>query len=384
MDNSLTNFELTESTIKASSDSEHGSDKSETMEILSLGETDQSSSNGGKSDEDFDNNLPETVTLLKHEATGAKVYLVGTAHFSNESKEDVIKVIQNILPHVVVLELCSSRTNILSLDEKTILDEAKNIDLSKIITNIRSSGLYNGIMYILLLNMSAHITKELGMAPGGEFRAAYREAEKVPNCEVLLGDRPLGITLQRALSKLTWFQTVKLAWHLLTSKEKVSIEDIEKCKKRDMLEQLLTELAGEYPAFRDVFLNERDIFLTHSLQTAAVKAKRQRSKEVDATGDASEPVRIVGVVGIGHVPGITKLWPKDQKALIGEILKVPPPSLTSKVVRLTFRISLLTFGGYLVYRFVPVPKMLKENAHVVVHKMLSSVKGNTDFKYVLH
>ena len=74
------------------SDSEHGSDKSETLEILSIGETDQSSTNGAKTDEEFDNNLPETVTLLKHEATGAKVYLVGTAHFSNESKEDVIKV----------------------------------------------------------------------------------------------------------------------------------------------------------------------------------------------------------------------------------------------------------------------------------------------------
>ncbi|XP_044266692.1 traB domain-containing protein [Tribolium madens] len=380
MDNSLTNFELTDSTIKANSDSEHGSDKSETLEILSIGDTDQSSSNGGKSDEDFDNNLPETVTLLKHEATGAKVYLVGTAHFSNESKEDVIKVIRNILPHAVVLELCASRTNILSLDEKTILEEAKNIDFQKIVTNIKTSGLYNGIMYILLLNMSAHITKELGMAPGGEFRVAYREAEKIPNCEVLLGDRPLGITLHRALSKLTWFQTIKLAWHLLTSKEKVSIEDIEKCKKRDMLEQLLTELAGEYPAFRDVFLNERDVYLTHSLQAAATAAcKKNRGKE---GGD--EPIKIVGVVGIGHVPGITKLWPKDQKPFIAEILQVPPPSLTSKVVRLTFRVSLLTFGGYLVYKFVPVPKMLKENSHLVMQHILTSVKGNTNFKYALH
>jgi len=32
-----------------------------------------------------------------------------------------------------------------------------------------------GIMNVLLLSMSAHITKQLGMAPGGEFRAAYRE-----------------------------------------------------------------------------------------------------------------------------------------------------------------------------------------------------------------
>ena len=33
-------------------------------------------------------------------------------------------------------------------------------------------------MQVLLLSMSAHITKQLGMAPGGEFRAAFREASK--------------------------------------------------------------------------------------------------------------------------------------------------------------------------------------------------------------
>lgn len=33
----------------------------------------------------------------------------------------------------------------------------------------------NGLMYILLLNMSAHFTRELGMAPGGEFRRAMTE-----------------------------------------------------------------------------------------------------------------------------------------------------------------------------------------------------------------
>lgn len=36
-----------------------------------------------------------------------------------------------------------------------------------------------------------------------------------------------------------------------------------------MLEQLLADLAGEYPAFGEVFLDERDVFLTHSLQAAA-------------------------------------------------------------------------------------------------------------------
>lgn len=80
-----------------------------------------------------------------------------------------------MLPHVVVVELCNARTSILSLDEATILEEAKNLDMEKVMSTIRSNGVYNGIMYLLLLNMSAHLTKEIGMAPGGEFRVAYKE-----------------------------------------------------------------------------------------------------------------------------------------------------------------------------------------------------------------
>lgn len=91
----ITDFflELTESTIKAATESENGSgsDKSDPIEIISFGDE---SSSSNKSEDDFDNNLPETVTLLKHEQTGAKVYLVGTAHFSKESQEDVAMVRQ--------------------------------------------------------------------------------------------------------------------------------------------------------------------------------------------------------------------------------------------------------------------------------------------------
>ena len=40
-------------------------------------------------------------------------------------------------PDFVVVELCKSRINILSLDEETLLREAKNINLDKIRTAIR-------------------------------------------------------------------------------------------------------------------------------------------------------------------------------------------------------------------------------------------------------
>lgn len=56
-----------------------------------------------------------------------------------------------------------------------------------------------------------------------------------------------------------------------------SKEEIERCKRRDMLEQLLAEMAGEYPALGEVFVDERDVYLTHSLQMAASSRLHPRS-----------------------------------------------------------------------------------------------------------
>lgn len=131
--------------------------------------------------EEFDNNLPETVTLLRG-PYGSKVYIVGTAHFSEKSQNDVATVIQKVQPNIVMVELCTSRINILQLDDKTLLEEAKNINMEKITNSIKLNGVFNGLMYIMLLTMSAHLTKELGMAPGGEFRRAFTEV-RVNNME---------------------------------------------------------------------------------------------------------------------------------------------------------------------------------------------------------
>lgn len=81
-------LELTASTVKTESDSsEPNSEKSDNM--YDLVDSDASSNTSvTKADEEFDSSLPETVTLLKHQ-NGSKVYLVGTAHFSRESQEDV-------------------------------------------------------------------------------------------------------------------------------------------------------------------------------------------------------------------------------------------------------------------------------------------------------
>ena len=77
-----------------------------------------------------------TIFVLDAPLDG-KVYLVGTAHFSVESQREVAELIRRVQPNRVVLELCGSRVNILKLDEATILREAKEMNLNKMIQLIK-------------------------------------------------------------------------------------------------------------------------------------------------------------------------------------------------------------------------------------------------------
>ncbi len=116
--------------------------------------------------------LPKTCTVLS--TPNGVVYLVGTAHFSKESNEDVAQVVRMTQPDAVLLELCPARTDILRLDEETLAREGQDMNATKMMQTIRSFGAVQGAMYLLMLSMSAKLTKELGMAPGGEFRAAFK------------------------------------------------------------------------------------------------------------------------------------------------------------------------------------------------------------------
>jgi pheromone shutdown protein TraB len=66
-----------------------------------------------------------------------KLYVVGTAHFSEESQKEVADLIKLTKPNCVVLELCSSRANLLKIDEETIFRDAKNTDIRKLMQLIK-------------------------------------------------------------------------------------------------------------------------------------------------------------------------------------------------------------------------------------------------------
>lgn len=294
--------------------------------------------------EEFDKHLPPTVTLLTNEF-GSKIYVVGTAHFSKESQDDVSLVIRNVRPDVVMVELCASRVHMLNHDEKMLLEEAKDMSFAKIRNITKCNGMMNGLFYILMLNMSAKLTNDLGMAPGGEFRRAVEEMKRLPSPVLHLGDRAINITLQRAFNGLSLWQAFKIIFKLIFSHKSITKEEVEQCKKKDLLEELLAQMADEFPVFRDVFVSERDIYLCHSLNIAALP-------QIMADGKP-KPVNVVGVVGIGHTSGIAENWLKVNEDQLANILAIPPASYSVRAFKFTVKYSflcLLSFGIYKITR----------------------------------
>lgn len=101
-------------------------------------------------------------------------------------------------------------------------------------------------------------------------------------------------------------------------------------------------MADEFPVFRDVFVSERDIYLSHSLNIAALPQAIADGKP--------KPVKVVGVVGIGHINGITKNWLKVNEEQLAKILAVPKASLSMRLFKFTVKYSLIGLLGYGIFK----------------------------------
>lgn len=307
--------------------------------------------------EDVD--LPSTCTVLRSPSTGSRVILVGCAHFSLESQEEVAKVIRQVEPDFLFLELCQSRSSLLKVNEEQLL-AAGDISLWDHVSNaIREHGFYQGVGRGLLFGMSAHCIKQLGMAPGGEMRRAVKEVEIISEkyttkfkmwihtdakfrfTDIILGDRPFDVTMNRVFAALPLWERLKIFVRMIFEmKTEFSKEDVEKLKERDVFEEFVLEMAKEFPAATKVLLDERDQYMAAILQHYSNYLVRSPS--------GIEPAVIVAVIGIGHSNGIAKYW--DKKIDARELLIVPQPSLTSRVISISFKVAVLGATGYCLYR----------------------------------
>lgn len=208
------------------------------------------------------------------------VTILGTAHISQKSIDEVQRIIRKEKPDTVCVELCNSRMRSLKDNEHW-----KKLDIFKVFKERK--------MYLLLssLILSA-FQKKLGkdsIRPGDEMRMAIGEGERI-GAKIVPIDREISTTLKRAWWNIGIFNRMILLSALLTSlfvKEDVSEEKIEEMKSEDVLKDLFSQLPKRYESIKNVIIDERDFYLAQKIRDASKEGKK-----------------IFAVVGAGHLQGI--------------------------------------------------------------------------------
>ncbi len=230
------------------------------------------------------------------------VLLLGTAHVSGKSIEDVREAVETEKPDCIGVELDINRLRQLREGNKW-----RETDIGKIIS---SGQAYLFLFTLLLANFQRSLGQKLGIKPGTEMVEAVRIAEETKT-PVMLLDRDVNVTLKRAMEKMSLFEKAKFLYSIFAGffaegKGGVTKEIVEEMKEKDVLNRLLQELSRELPSVKSVLVDERDAYIAQAIL-------------------ASPGRKILAVVGAGHVDGIKRHF--DEKVDMRKITSVKKPGM---------------------------------------------------------
>jgi pheromone shutdown protein TraB len=292
-----------------------------------------------------------------------EVFLLGTAHISKDSSRDVRQLLESVEPDAIFLELCHQRLNLLEPSDNDDIDvdthqqqhETDEDDTSNNKSNT-TGGFWNqcrglfrrgqnsrakkkkektsdekridtrsfsSIASSLMSNMQGNYADSLGVELGGEFRAAYqywktvvphgigsyRKVNRIHNVHMILGDRPVTLTLTRAWESLRIWGKIKLMVGLLVSSlRKPNPDELREWMENilygdtDLMSESVTELAKHFPTLAEVILKERDAYMACKLHQTCRRLLIADSRH----NRSNRRYRLVAIVGAGHVEGICR------------------------------------------------------------------------------
>ena len=245
----------------------------------------------------------ENITRISLD--GKELILIGTAHVSRQSAEQVKEVIERERPDSVCIELDEQRY-------QSVMDsnKYKETDIFKVIKDKKATFL---LMNLAISSFQNRLAKQFDIKPGQEMIQGI-ESAKETGANLVLADRNIQITFSRIWGNLGLSgkaQLLNAIFFSIFSKETISEDELEKMKSQDTLNAALAEFTEAFPKLKKPLIDERDQYLAQKIK--------------DAPGN-----KIVAVLGAAHVQGITKEIHKehDLKALS----QTPPKSIVPKIM----------------------------------------------------
>jgi len=211
----------------------------------------------------------------------AEIKIVGTAHVSQKSVDEVEAAIGEFNPEVVAIELDPARFAALKKQgrDPTVNDvlEVKNFN--------------SLLVQWLLAYLQRKIGVDVGVEPGAEMKAAIASAES-RGIAIALVDRDIRLTLIRFWRSLGIIEKIKMFYVLIMSIAEVDNGqeiDIESLKEQNVIDAVMEEFRKFSPNGARALIDERDAFIAHQL--ILLKAQRPEGK-------------ILAVLGAGHMQGV--------------------------------------------------------------------------------
>jgi pheromone shutdown-related protein TraB len=210
------------------------------------------------------------------------VHVVGTAHVSADSVEEVRETIEDERPDVVAVELDESRYRQM---QGEVAEDLEPSDL------LHGNTVFQFIAYWMLSYVQARMGERFDIEPGADMEAAIESAEGVGS-DVALVDRDIQTTIQRFWARMTFFEKLRMVWELCLAMVGVGDPeeeeiDIEELTDGDVVTAMMEEFRQFSPGGAEALIDERDAFIAHKLV-----ALREAGHDV------------VAVVGAGHQAGI--------------------------------------------------------------------------------
>jgi len=261
--------------------------------------------------------LPRAVHLL--EVAGKRIYLVGTAHVSTSSVEDVRTTIDRVRPDSVCVELCQPRYESLTNPQAW-----RKLDVLSVLREGKAHLLLGSL---IMTAFQRRIASQLGVKPGAEMVAAI-EGATAQGAQLVLADRRIEITLKRTAARLGFWPKVKALSSLLAGlfvPDSIDEEEIEKLKEEAQLADALAALAHEFPQAKETLIDERDRYLAQKIR--------------EAPGET-----VVAVVGAGHVAGIEREI--QHSRTLDDLDVVPGPGLLPRILKWAIPLSIVALLAY--------------------------------------
>lgn len=245
----------------------------------------------------------ENITRIQLD--GREIVLIGTAHVSRQSAEQVKTVIEQERPDSVCIELDAQRYQSVTENSKW-----KETDIFKVLKEKKASLL---LMNLAISSFQNRLADQFDIKPGQEMIQGI-ESAKATGAELVLADRNIQVTFSRIWGNLGVMGKAQLltsVFFSIFSKETISEEDLEKMKSQDTLNAVLDDFTQSFPKLKTPLIDERDQYLAQKIK--------------EAPGE-----KIVAVLGAAHVPGITKEIHNEHD--LAKLSKVPAKSKWPKII----------------------------------------------------